>query len=102
MTDRYEQLSDRARWYLNNFDEIDLADICASQEASNRAREETIERVRTVAGSLSAMGGIVERTAAIAIHHALGESAPAHDTGPSVQEAAADDRRYWDVEREGQ
>lgn len=28
--------------------------------------------------------------------------APGHDDGPSVQEAAADDRRYWDVEQGGE
>jgi len=48
MTNRYDELSDRARWFLNNFDEIDLADICASQESSNQAREATIGRVRDV------------------------------------------------------
>lgn len=37
MTDQpspYDQLSDRARWFLENFDEINLADLCASKEAS--------------------------------------------------------------------
>lgn len=34
MTSRYEQLSDSARWYIENFDEIDLADLCANKEAS--------------------------------------------------------------------
>ena len=27
---------------------------------------------------------------------------PGHDDGPSVREAAADDRRYWDVEQGGE
>jgi hypothetical protein len=37
VTDRIDQLSDRARWFLNNFDEIDLADICANNEAQAAA-----------------------------------------------------------------
>ncbi|MFP3986921.1 hypothetical protein U9R90_05340 [Streptomyces sp. E11-3] len=39
MTNRHEELSDSARWFLENFDEIDLADLCASKEA-------TIARIR--------------------------------------------------------
>jgi hypothetical protein len=39
MTDRYDELSDRARWFLENFDELDIAELCASKEAA-------IERVR--------------------------------------------------------
>ncbi len=94
---RYDDLSDRARWFLNNFDEIDLADTCAAQEASNQKRQEVIDRVRAVAGSLSAMGGVVERAAALAILHAL----DGHDDGPSVQECAKADRK-WPLEREGE
>lgn len=48
MTSRYDALSDRARWFLNNFDEIDLADICAAHEASNQTREAAIDRVRAL------------------------------------------------------
>jgi hypothetical protein len=48
MTDRIDELSPRALWFLQNFDEIELADICASQEASNQAREAAIARVRKV------------------------------------------------------
>lgn len=33
MTSPYDELSPRALWFLENFDEIDLADICASSEA---------------------------------------------------------------------
>ena len=94
---RYDDLSDRARWFLNNFDEIDLADTCAAQEASNQKWQEVIDRVRAVAGSLSAMGGVVERAAALAILHAL----DGHDDGPSVQECAKADRK-WPLEREGE
>ncbi|RRQ81523.1 hypothetical protein [Streptomyces griseofuscus] len=34
MSDRIDELSERARWFLSEFDEIDLAAICASEEAS--------------------------------------------------------------------
>ena len=54
MTNRYEQLSDRARWYLNNFDEIDLADTCAAQEASNQVRQEALARVHRLADLIAA------------------------------------------------
>jgi hypothetical protein len=33
VTSRYDELSPRARWFLQNFDELDLADICANNEA---------------------------------------------------------------------
>jgi hypothetical protein len=48
MTNRYDGLSDRARWFLNNFDEIGLADICAAQEASNQTRDAANARVRAL------------------------------------------------------
>ncbi|MFH8792231.1 hypothetical protein [Streptomyces sp. NPDC017941] len=32
-TNRYDELSDRGRWFLAQFDEIDLADMCASTGA---------------------------------------------------------------------
>ena len=51
---RYEQLSDRARWYLQNFDEIDLAEICANQEASNQERQAALARVHHVADLIAA------------------------------------------------
>lgn len=34
MTSRYDELSPRARWFTENFDELDLADICANNEAA--------------------------------------------------------------------
>jgi hypothetical protein len=34
VTSRYDELSPRARWFLQNFDELDLADICANNEAA--------------------------------------------------------------------
>lgn len=34
MTSRYSDLSPRARWFLENFDELDIADICATNEAA--------------------------------------------------------------------
>jgi hypothetical protein len=32
-TNRYDELSDRARWFMENFDELDRAELCASVEA---------------------------------------------------------------------
>jgi hypothetical protein len=34
VTSPYDDLSPRARWFMQNFDELDIADICASQEAA--------------------------------------------------------------------
>jgi hypothetical protein len=34
VTSRYDELSPRALWFLQNFDELDLADICATNEAA--------------------------------------------------------------------
>ncbi|MFD9276868.1 hypothetical protein ACFWD7_06195 [Streptomyces mirabilis] len=34
MTSRYDELSPRALWFAENFDELDLADICANHEAA--------------------------------------------------------------------
>jgi hypothetical protein len=34
VTSRYDDLSPRALWFLQNFDEIDLADTCANNEAA--------------------------------------------------------------------
>lgn len=45
MTDRIDQLGDRARWFLENFDEIDLADICASHEAAQQRAETALREV---------------------------------------------------------
>lgn len=42
MTSRYDELSEPARWFLNNFDELDLADLCAS-------KDDTIARIRDTA-----------------------------------------------------
>jgi len=128
MTNRYDELSDRARWFLNNFDDIDLADICASHEASNQKREAIIERVRKV---------IAERRIEVAEREEDGmlpfgtpgaswcdavtvtcdriddalrfPNGPqgfircenTHNDGPSVREAAADDRR-WPLEKAGE
>jgi hypothetical protein len=49
MTDRYDELSERARWFLNNFDEIDLADICANNETAATKAQEALARVRELA-----------------------------------------------------
>lgn len=54
MTSRYDDLNPRALWFLNNFDEIDLADICAAQEASNVKRQEALDRVHHVADLIAA------------------------------------------------
>jgi hypothetical protein len=34
VTSRYDELSPRARWFMENFDELDIADICASHETA--------------------------------------------------------------------
>jgi hypothetical protein len=95
MTSRYDQLNPRARWYLNNFDEIDLADICAAHEASNQTREAALARVRHLADAhpVAIPTNLVDA--------ALDQPA-AHDGGPSIVEAAADDARWWGGEKAGE
>lgn len=115
MTDRYEQLSDRARWFLNNFDEIDLADICASHEASNQKQQEALDRVHCLADLIAAgapwtanHGDLAQRIHDAATLDSGGQTAteatepatrPAHDAGPSIAECAAADR-HWPVEHD--
>jgi hypothetical protein len=125
MTDRIDQLSDRARWFLNNFDEIDLADICGSKEAAIARVRRAAEQWRLAAheGDLSIAWGEAA-TAVLALldnpqvtyadlgfdcpaitGHATPASqppAPAHDTGPTVREAADADRRWFDGEKAGE
>ena len=105
MTSRYDDLSDRARWFLNNFDEIDLADLCAAHEASNQTREAAIDRVRAFAADVDNPNWRAPGTEIAArIRLALGEpkdTGPAHDDGPSIAEAAADDRT-WDLRKAGE
>jgi hypothetical protein len=47
VTSRYDDLSPRARWFLQNFDELDIADICANSEAAATKAQVTLERVRS-------------------------------------------------------
>jgi len=98
MTNRYDELSDRARWFLNNFDEIDLADTCASQEASNQTREAALAKVRDLRDDLRGVTGA--RWIADALDTILDGSVA--DSGPSVREAAADDRAYWEGKDAGE
>lgn len=106
MTNRYEELSDRARWFLNNFDEIDLADTCASQEAANEKRQEAIDRVLALANDVDdpnwrAPGTEVAARFRLAIAGDTDQPAARHDGGPSAGECAADDRR-WPLEKAGE
>ena len=82
MTGRIDDLNPRARWYLNNFDEIDLADTCASQEAA-------LGRVEELATSVDdptwrAPGTEVAGRIRLALRH---DQPAAHDDGPTVAEA---------------
>jgi hypothetical protein len=105
VTNRYEQLSDRARWFLNKFDEIDLADICASQEAANQTRQEAIDRVLALASDVDDPNWRAPGTeVALRFRSAItGETEPPArlDAGPTVREAAANDRR-WPLEKAGE
>jgi hypothetical protein len=48
VTDRIDELSDRGRWFLESFDEIDLADICASSEAAAAKAQAALVRDQAV------------------------------------------------------
>lgn len=77
MTNRYDELSDRARWFLNNFDEIDLADICANNETAATKAQEALARVQALAEQWqAAMRPGEKHPAAQQIHAALNQSAP--------------------------
>jgi len=49
MTTRYDRLSPRALWWLQNLDELDLAESCAGYEA-------TVARVREALASFDGRG----------------------------------------------
>ncbi|MFF3151850.1 hypothetical protein [Streptomyces sp. NPDC057910] len=49
MTSRYDQLDVRARFFLDSWDEIDLAEMCASSETAAKRQQATIDRVRKIA-----------------------------------------------------
>ena len=128
MTNRYDELSDRARWFMENFDELDLAELCASKEASAARAEAAIDRVRVV---------LAERRAEVAEREADGmlpfgtpgaswcdavtvtcariddalrifpppaavQAEPAPHDGPTVAECRADDRAHWDAKYAGE
>ena len=44
----YDELSARARWYLENFSELDLADICAIKEAALTEARADLDALRTL------------------------------------------------------
>jgi hypothetical protein len=48
VTSRYDELSERARFFLENWDELDLAEMCASGEATARQTKAAIARIRTL------------------------------------------------------
>lgn len=48
MTSRCDELSPRALWFLQNHDELDLADICANQEAAAERTQAAIDQVRAL------------------------------------------------------
>ncbi|MFE4857321.1 hypothetical protein [Streptomyces sp. NPDC056670] len=52
MTSRYDQLDARARFFLENWDEIDLAEMCASSETAAKRQQAAIERVRALAADM--------------------------------------------------
>lgn len=87
MTDRYDELNDRARWFLNNFDEIDLADICASHEKNAKIVEGHLNQLRALATRWQATVRPGEHHPAAAAILGIIDGG-----GPSVREAAADDR----------
>jgi hypothetical protein len=110
MTDRIDQLGERARWFLQNFGEIDLADICASQEAAAERAAVTIARVQNLRDKwLDYPVGDVHYAAGLMLARflsgeACGSDEPkpaAHDAGPSVAECAEADR-VWPLQREGE
>jgi hypothetical protein len=134
MTSRYDELSDSARWYIENFDEIDLADLCASKETSLARIRDQAEVANVRAAKAEAALARVRDLAdeyPVGIDTALIEAAldqpapgpaateatdgpawmragtrdlsiPAHDTGPTVREAAADDRAHWNAKHAGE
>lgn len=56
MSDRIDKLGERARWFLEQFDEIDLASICAGEEAAKLEAQAAISRARQLAAAQQAEG----------------------------------------------
>lgn len=53
---RYDDMSEQARFYLENWDEIDLAEMCASLNARADQLERAIARVRDMATAARTAG----------------------------------------------
>jgi hypothetical protein len=111
VTNRIDELNPRALWYLQNFDEIDLADICASQEAAAERVAVTVARVQNLRDKwLDYPADDVHYAAGLTLaRHLSGEACgsdqpqpAAHDGGPSVAEAAAHDRAWFGGEKAGE
>lgn len=107
---RHDDLNPRALWYLQNFDEIDLADTCASQEAAAERTAVTIARVQNLRdkwlawpeGDLHHAAGLMLGAYLDGTAHGSDEPQPAaHDGGPSVAECAEADR-VWPLQKGGE
>lgn len=52
MPSPYDELSDRARWYMENFDECGIAEICANNETAAQKAQATVARVQALANDM--------------------------------------------------
>lgn len=79
-----------------------LADTTRALQRHREAADAEIRRLEGLCGPQAAGDAAGEgREGRDATSPPEGPSAPAHDDGPSVREAAADDRRWFDCEKEG-
>jgi hypothetical protein len=118
MSDRIDQLDDRARWFREHLDTHEIADLAAGYEAGQKHAEAAIDRVRKATTILEDDAKAARRAgyeqaayalegAVLRITSALKAPAPAATqatepaAGPTVAEAAAQDRR-WPLEKHGE
>ena len=125
MTDRIDQLDERARWFREHLDTHELADLAAGYEAGQKHAEAAIARVRDATTILeddakaarragyeqaayALEGAVLRITAALsqpapAATQAAGQPEPATITDPEwlKQQYTAVIRRWWDADDNG-
>lgn len=73
MTSAYDELSDRARWFMENFDECGVAEICASQEAAAKEAKAAVEALTAeLGGARTAIDHMTEAMSWICGHDRQG------------------------------
>jgi hypothetical protein len=99
VTSRYDDLGPRALWFLQNFDELDLADICASNEAAAERTQAALIRDQAALAQVRLLIGAYRPRLKLADPVLLARLDRVLEQ-PAELEPAAGERR-WPIEKEG-